>query len=152
MAENLFDVVIGSTPDAGSKRLPPEGPYLARVRGIKIVDGSKGQGIRMEFTLLESLHNEDMTGVELSRVRGVSGTVWVTTAALNNTLRILTRINKEVSGKSVREALEYLPSSEVVLDLVHNTRIAKDGVTVEGPFIEVKGYNSVEWYMANRAA
>lgn len=152
MAENLFDVVIGANSDASSVRMPPEGPYLARVRGVKVVEGSKGKGIRMEFTLLEALHTHDMGDVDLPRVRGVFGTLWVTSAALNNTVRALTRINKVLSGKSISEALEYLPSSEVVLDLVHTTRIAKDGITVEGPFIEVKGYNSVEWYMANKAA
>jgi hypothetical protein len=151
MADNLFDQVVGESSDAPSRRLPPEGPYLARVRGVKRVEGKKGPGIRMEFTLIEPLHSLDMGDVVMSRVRPVAGVLWVTDKSVDITRQNLIRINKDLKDKTFSEAMEYLPSSEVVLDIIHKTRTNDDG-TVEGPFPEIRGYNSVEWFMANKAA
>ncbi len=151
MADNLFDQVIGGSSDEPSRRLPPEGPYLARVRSVKRIEGSKGPGIRMEFTLIEPLHSLDMGDVVMSRVRPVSGALWVTDKSVDITRQNLMRINKDVKGKTFTEAMEILPSSEVVLDIVHKTTTEPDG-SVKGPFPEIRGYNSVEWYTANKVA
>jgi len=149
---DLFDTVIENTAsERPAFRQAPAGDYVATVRAAKIVKANSGtQGIELEFTLLDAMHDSDMTGVDLSKCR-LRDTQWVSEKTLPYVQERLSRIAPETVGNSIRDALDILPGNEVVVNLSHETA-NRDGTPLNTPRLKVERYYSVEWYMANKKA
>jgi hypothetical protein len=149
---DLFDTVVSETAsERPAFRQAPAGNYLAIVRSAKIVKANSGtQGIELEFTLVDPMHDEDMTGVDLSKCR-LRDTQWVTDKTLGYVQERLSRITTEVVGETLRDALDMLPGNEVVVALSHETA-NRDGTPLNTPRLKVERYYSVEWYMNNKRA
>jgi hypothetical protein len=149
---DLFDTVIENTAsERPAFRQAPAGDYIATVRAAKIVKANSGtQGIELEFTLLDAMHDNDMTGVDLSKCR-LRDTQWVSEKTLPYVQERLSRIAPETVGNSIRDALDILPGNEVVVNLSHETQ-NRDGTPLNTPRLKVDRYYSVEWYMANKKA
>lgn len=149
---SLFDVVISETAsERPAFRQAPAGDYLVIVRTAKIVKANSGtQGIELEFTLVDPMHDNDMTGVDISKCR-LRDTQWVTDKTLGYVQERLSRITTEVVGETLRDALDMLPGNEVVVSLSHETA-NRDGTPLNTPRLKVERYYSVDWYMNNKRA
>lgn len=149
---DLFDTVISnSTSERPAFRQAPAGDYLVAVRGAKIVKANSGtQGIELEFTMLEPMHDEDMTGVDLSKCR-LRDTQWVTDKTLQYVQERLSRITPDTVGNSIRDALDILPGNEVVVGISHETQ-RRDGTPLNTPQLKVDRYFSVDWYTSKKRA
>jgi len=149
---DLFDYVISDTAvERPAFRQAPAGDYLATVQSVKLVKANSGtQGIEMAFTLMEPMHNEDMTGVELAKCR-LRDTQWLTEKTLPFVQERLSRITTEVVGGSIRDAMDVLPGNDVVVSLSHETA-NRDGTPLNTPRLKVERYYSVEWYTNNKRA
>ena len=149
---DLFDYVISDTAvERPAFRQAPAGDYLATVQSVKLVKANSGtQVIEMAFTLMEPMHNEDMTGVELAKCR-LRDTQWLTEKTLPFVQERLSRITTEVVGGSIRDAMDVLPGNDVVVSLSHETA-NRDGTPLNTPRLKVERYYSVEWYTNNKRA
>lgn len=149
---DLFDTVISDAAvERPAFRQAPAGDYLATVQSVKLVKANSGtQGIEMVFTIMEPMHNEDMTGVELAKCR-LRDTQWLTEKTLPYVQERLSRITMEVVGGSIRDAMDVLPGNEVVVSLSHETA-NRDGTPLNTPRLKVERYYSVEWYTNNKRA
>lgn len=149
---DLFDTVISDAAvERPAFRQAPAGDYLATVQSVKLVKANSGtQGIEMVFTIMEPMHDEDMTGVELAKCR-LRDTQWLTEKTLPFVQERLSRITMEVVGGSIRDAMDVLPGNEVVVSLSHETA-NRDGTPLNTPRLKVERYYSVEWYTNNKRA
>jgi hypothetical protein len=149
---DLFDTVISDAAvERPAFRQAPAGDYLATVQSVKLVKANSGtQGIEMVFTIMEPMHNEDMTGVELAKCR-LRDTQWLTEKTLPFVQERLSRITMDVVGGSIRDAMDVLPGNEVVVSLSHETA-NRDGTPLNTPRLKVERYYSVEWYTNNKRA
>ena len=149
---SLFDVVISETAsERPAFRQAPAGDYLVIVRSAKIVKANSGtQGIELEYTMVDPMHNNDMEGVDLSKCR-LRDTQWVTDKTLGYVQERLSRITTEVVGETLRDALDMLPGNEVVVSLSHETA-NRDGTPLNTPRLKVERYYSVDWYTNNKKA
>jgi hypothetical protein len=149
---DLFDTVISDAAvERPAFRQAPAGDYLATVQSVKLVKANSGtQGIEMMFTIMEPMHNEDMTGVELAKCR-LRDTQWLTEKTLPFVQERLSRITMDVVGGSIRDAMDVLPGNEVVVSLSHETA-NRDGTPLNTPRLKVERYYSVEWYTNNKRA
>lgn len=149
---DLFDTVISDAAvERPAFRQAPAGDYLATVQSVKLVKANSGtQGIEMVFTIMEPMHDEDMTGVELAKCR-LRDTQWLTEKTLPYVQERLSRITMEVVGGSIRDAMDVLPGNEVVVSLSHETA-NRDGTPLNTPRLKVERYYSVEWYTNNKRA
>ena len=149
---DLFETVIASTTsDRPAFRQAPAGDYLVAIQSVKIVKANSGtQGLQMEFTIREPMHTEDMSGVELSKCR-LNDTQWLTEKTLPYVQERLARISKETVGNTIRDALDILPGSEVIVSLSHETT-NRDGTALNTPRLKVERYYSLDWYGSNRRA
>ena len=151
---DLFDTVINSSAsERPAFRQAPIGDYLAVVQSVKQVQANSGtQGIEITFTLIDPLHDNDMSGVELSKCR-LRDTQWVTEKTLPYVQERLSRIYPVPAGTeyTLREILDDLPGNEVVLTLSHETA-RRDGTPLNTPQLKVDRYYSVEWYTTNKRA
>jgi len=149
---DLFDSVISDTAvERPAFRQAPAGDYLATVQSVKLVKANSGtQGIEIAFTLMEPMHSEDMTGVELAKCR-LRDTQWLTEKTLPYVQERLSRITMEVVGGTIRDAMDVLPGNEVVVSLSHETA-NRDGTPLNTPRLKVERYYSVEWYTNNKRA
>lgn len=149
---DLFDTVVASTTsERPAFRQAPAGDYLVAVRSAKIVKANSGtQGIELEFTMMEPMHSEDMTGVDMAKCR-LRDTQWVTDKTLQYVQERLSRIAPETVGNSIRDALDILPGNEVIVNLSHETQ-NRDGTPLNTPRLKVERYYSVDWYTNNKRA
>lgn len=149
---DLFDTVISDAAvERPAFRQAPAGDYLATVQSVKLVKANSGtQGIELVFTIMEPMHDEDMTGVELAKCR-LRDTQWLTEKTLPFVQERLSRITMEVVGGSIRDAMDVLPGNEVVVSLSHETA-NRDGTPLNTPRLKVERYYSVEWYTNNKRA
>lgn len=149
---DLFDTVISDAAvERPAFRQAPAGDYLATVQSVKLVKANTGtQGIEIMFTIMEPMHSEDMTGVELAKCR-LRDTQWLTEKTLPFVQERLSRITMEVVGGSIRDAMDVLPGNEVVVSLSHETA-NRDGTPLNTPRLKVERYYSVEWYTNNKRA
>lgn len=150
---DLFDSIISNAAsERPAFRQAPPGEYLAKVQGVKTVKANSGtQGLELTFTILEPMNSAlDMEGVELAKCR-LRDTLWVTEKSLEITQQRLGRINPETIGNTIRDALDILPGSEVVVRLSHETQ-NRDGSPLNTPRLKVDAYYSVGWYTENRMA
>lgn len=149
---DLFDTVVSETAsERPAFRQAPAGDYLVIVRSAKIVKANSGtQGIELEFTLVDPMHDNDMDGVDLSKCR-LRDTQWVTDKTLGYVQERLSRITTEVVGETLRDALDMLPGNEVVVSLSHETA-NRDGTPLNTPRLKVERYYSVDWYTNNKKA
>jgi hypothetical protein len=149
---DLFDTVVAITAtERPAFRQAPPGDYLVVVRSAKIVKANSGtQGIELEFTILEAMHNGDMEGVDLSKCR-LRDTQWVTDKTLGFVQERLARIAPEMLGNTLRDALDILPGNEAVVKLSHETT-NRDGTPLNTPRLKIESYYSVEWYTNNKRA
>jgi hypothetical protein len=149
---DLFDTVVAITAtERPAFRQAPPGDYLVVVRSAKIVKANSGtQGIELEFTILEAMHNGDMEGVDLSKCR-LRDTQWVTDKTLGFVQERLARIAPEMLGNTLRDALDILPGNEAVVKLSHETT-NRDGTPLNTPRLKIESYYSVEWYTNNKKA
>lgn len=149
---DLFDTVVSNTAsDRPAFRQAPAGDYLVTVRSAKIVKANSGtQGIELEFTMNEPMHDVDMAGVDLAKCR-LRDTQWVTDKTLQYVQDRLSRITPETVGNSIRDALDILPGNEVIVTLSHETQ-QRDGTPLNTPRLKVDRYYSVEWYTNNKRA
>ena len=149
---DLFDTVISDAAvERPAFRQAPAGDYLATVQSVKLVKANSGtQGIEMVFTIMEPMHDEDMTGVELAKCR-LRDTQWLTEKTLPYVQERLSRITMDVVGGSIRDAMDVLPGNEVVVSLSHETA-NRDGTPLNTPRLKVERYYSVEWYTNNKRA
>lgn len=150
--QDFFETVLErSTTERPTFRQAPAGDYLVTVRSVAATSSKKGtQGLKFTFTMREPMHSEDMTGVDLSRCR-LEDTQWVTEKTLPYLQERLERISPETVGKSVREAMDYLPGNEVVLSISHITHNDK-GEAFNTPILAVDRYYSVDYYMSKKRA
>lgn len=149
---DLFDTVVSNTAaERPAFRQAPAGDYLVIVRSAKIVKANSGtQGIELEYTMVDPLHNNDMEGVDLSKCR-LRDTQWVTDKTLGYVQERLARISADTVGNTLRDALDILPGNEVVVSLSHETA-NRDGTPLNTPRLKVERYYSVDWYMNNKKA
>lgn len=149
---DLFDTVIdATTTDRPAFRQAPIGDYLAVVQSVKPVKANSGtQGIELTFTLIDALHDNDMTGVDLAKCR-LRDTQWITDKTMPYVQERLTRIAPEVKSQTLRDALDILPGNEVILSISHETE-RRDGTPLNTPQLKVDRYYSVEWYTTNKRA
>lgn len=149
---DLFDTVISNTAsERPAFRQAPAGDYLVAVRSAKIVKANSGtQGIELEFTMLEPMHDVDMDGADLSKCR-LRDTQWVTDKTLSYVQDRLARITPDTVGNSIRDALDILPGNEVVVSVSHETQ-RRDGTALNTPQLKVGRYYSVEWYTTKKQA
>lgn len=149
---DLFDTVVSNTAaERPAFRQAPAGDYLVIVRSAKIVKANSGtQGIELEYTMVDPLHNNDMEGVDLSKCR-LRDTQWVTDKTLGYVQERLARISADTVGNTLRDALDILPGNEVVVSLSHETA-NRDGTPLNIPRLKVERYYSVDWYMNNKKA
>jgi hypothetical protein len=149
---DLFDTVVSNTAsERPAFRQAPAGDYLAIVRSAKVVKANSGtQGIELEFTLVDAMHNGDMDGVDMSKCR-LRDTQWVTDKTLGYVQERLARISPDTVGNTLRDALDILPGNEVVVSLSHETA-NRDGTPLNIPRLKVERYYSVEWYTNNKKA
>jgi hypothetical protein len=151
--QDLFDKVISETgTDRPAFRQAPPGDYLVTVRAVKIVTANTtgNKGIELTYTMIDPMHNEDMTDVDLSRCR-LTDTLWVTEKSLPITQDKLVRISPEVKKMTIRDALDVLPGNDVILSLSHET-VDQKGEALRTPRLKVERYYSVDWYMSNKKA
>ena len=149
---DLFDTIVtaGDT-ERPSFRQAPVGDYLASVREARTVTANTGnKGIEVTFTLQENLNGADMEDVDLAKCR-VKDTLWVTEKTIDFVKEKLGRISPETEGISIRDCVDVLPSSEVVLRIAHITH-DREGKELRTPWLEVKGYYTKSWYFANKLA
>ncbi len=149
---DLFDTVVNATAaDRPAFRQAPVGDYLATVQSVKIVKANTGtQGIEVSYTLMEPMHDHDMSGVDLSKCR-MRDTFWISEKSLPIVQERLSRISKETVGNSIRDALDILPGSEVVITVGHETE-DREGKPLNTPRLTASRYYSVDWYMTNKKA
>jgi hypothetical protein len=150
---DLFDKVISETgTDRPPFRQAPPGDYLVTVRSVKIVTANTtgNKGIELTYTMVDPMHGEDMTDVDLSRCR-LTDTLWVTEKSLPITQDKLVRISPEIRKMTIRDALDVLPGNDVVLTLSHET-VDQKGEELRIPRLKVDRYYSVEWYNNNKKA
>ena len=149
---DLFDTVVANTSaERPAFRQAPPGDYLVVSRSAKIVKANSGtQGIELDYTILEAMHNGDMEGVDLSKCR-LRDTQWVTDKTLGYVQERLSRISPDTVGNTLRDALDILPGNEVVVTLSHETA-NRDGTPLNIPRLKVERYYSVEWYTNNKKA
>lgn len=149
---DLFDTVISETAaERPPFRQAPEGDYLVTVQSVKIVKANSGtQGIELTFTMSEPMHNDDMTGVELAKCR-LRDTQWITEKTVGYVQERLSRITPEVTGVTIRDALDILPGNDVVVSISHETA-NRDGTPLNTPRLKVERYYSVDWYTTNKKA
>ncbi len=149
---DLFDTVVSeTTAERPAFRQAPPGDYLVTVQSVKIVKANSGtQGMELTFTIVEPMHNEDMTGVELAKCR-LRDTQWLTEKTLPYVQERLSRITKEVVGETLRDAMDMLPGTDVVVSVSHETA-NRDGTALNTPRLKVERYYSVEWYTTNKKA
>lgn len=153
MAEqDLFDQVIKETAtDRPAFRQAPPGDYLVTVQSVKFVKANNGrQGIELVYTLIEPMHNEDMTGVALAKCR-LSDTMWISEKSIGIVQERLARISKDVVGNTLRDVADILPGNDVVVNISHETQ-NRDGTALNTPRLKVERYYSVDWYMNNKRA
>lgn len=149
---DLFDAVVSNTAaERPAFRQAPPGDYRVTVRSAKIVKANSGtQGIELEFTINEAMHDGDMEGVELSKCR-LRNTEWLTEKTLPYVQERFARIAPETVGNTLRDALDILPGNEVVVTLSHETQ-NRDGTALNTPRLKVERYYSLDWYTANKRA
>lgn len=149
---DLFDTVISETAaERPAFRQAPAGDYLVTVQSVKVVKANSGtQGIELTFTMMEPMHGEDMTGVELAKCR-LRDTQWLTDKTLPYVQERLSRISSEVTGGTLRDALDVLPGNDVVVTVSHETE-NRDGTPLNTPRLRVDRYYSVGWYSTNKKA
>ncbi len=149
---DLFDsVVSNSASERPSFRQAPVGDYLVTVQSVKIVKANSGtQGLELTYTMNEPMHDHDMSDVDLSKCR-LRDTLWVSEKSLSIVQDRLSRINNETVGNSIRDALDILPGSEVVVTVDHETA-NRDGTPLRTPRLTVSRYYSVDWYTNNKKA
>lgn len=152
MSEDLFDTIISNnTSERPAFRQAPEGDYLVTVREAKIITAGTGtKGIEMTFTIQENLNGADLEGVELSKCR-LRDTQYVTDKTAEYVVERLGRINPETVGQTIRDSLDLLPGSEVVVKIKHVTH-NRQGEELRTPWLEVSGYYSKAWYFDNKMA
>jgi len=63
----------------------------------------------------------------------------------------LSRIEPSTVGSSIRDAMDLLPGSEVVVTVSHETQ-NRDGTPLNTPRLVVDRYYSVGWYTTNKRA
>lgn len=143
---DLFDTVISNTAaDRPAFRQAPAGEYLATVQSVKIVKANSGtQGLEITFTMIDPLHPHDMTGVDLSKCR-LRDTLWISEKSLPVVQDRLARISKDTVGNSIRDAVDILPGSDVVVSVAHETE-NRDGTPLNTPRLTVSRYYSVDTY------
>lgn len=143
---DLFDTVISNTAaDRPAFRQAPAGEYLATVQSVKIVKANSGtQGLEITFTMIDPLHPHDMTGVDLSKCR-LRDTLWISEKSLPVVQDRLARISKDTVGNSIRDAVDILPGSDVVVSVAHETE-NRDGTPLNTPRLAVARYYSVDSY------
>lgn len=149
---DLFDTVVSNTAaERPAFRQAPVGDYLVVIKAAKAVKANSGtQGIELDFTLREAMGSQDLDGVDLAKCR-LRDTQWVTEGTLPFVQERLARINPETVGNSIRDSLDILPGSEVVVSVEHETQ-NRDGTVLNTPRLTVKRYYSVEWYTKNKRA
>lgn len=149
---DLFDTVVSNTAaERPAFRQAPVGDYLVTVRSVQIVTAKKGtQGLELTYTMNEPMHDHDMTGVDLAKCR-LRDTFWVTENSLPIVQDRLSRINTDTVGNSIRDALDILPGSDVVVTVAHETE-NRDGTPLNTPRLAASRYYSVEWYTTNKKA
>lgn len=150
---DLFDSIISNAAsERPAFRQAPPGEYFVKVQGAKPVKANSGtQGLEITFTLVEPAQKTlDMEGVELAKCR-LRDTLWVTEKSLTVTQEKLSRINSETIGNTIRDAIDILPGSDVVVRLSHETQ-NRDGSPLNTPRLKVDAYYSVDWYTENRMA
>jgi hypothetical protein len=150
---DLFDSIISNNAsERPAFRQAPPGEYFAKVQGVKTVKANSGtQGLELTFTLVEPAQKTiDMEGVELAKCR-LRDTLWVTEKSLTVTQEKLSRINSDTVNNTIRDALDILPGSDVVVRLSHETQ-NRDGSPLNTPRLKVDAYYSVGWYSENRMA
>jgi hypothetical protein len=149
---DLFDAVISNTAsERPAFRQAPAGDYLVMVQSVKIVKANSGtQGLELTFTMNEAMHSEDMTGVDLSKCT-LRDTQWLTEKTLPYVQERLSRIEPSTVGSSIRDAMDLLPGSEVVVTISHETQ-NRDGTPLNRPRLKVDRYYSVGWYTTNKRA
>ena len=149
---DLFDTIVANTAaERPAFRQAPPGDYLVVVRSAKIVKANSGtQGIELEFTMVDAMHDGDMDGVDMSKCR-LRDTQWVTDKTLGYVQERLSRISPDTVGNTLRDALDILPGNETVVTLSHETA-NRDGTPLNIPRLKVERYYSVEWYTNNKKA
>ena len=149
---DLFDTVVSETAaERPAFRQAPPGDYRVTVQSAKMVKANSGtQGIEIAFTMAEPMHDADMAGVELAKCR-LKDTQWVTEKTIGYVQERLYRVTPEVSGETLREALDILPGNDLVVSVSHETA-NRDGTPLNTPRLKVDRYYSVEWYTTNKRA
>ena len=149
---DLFDTVVSNTTaERPAFRQAPVGDYLVTVQSVKIVKANSGtQGLELTYTMVEPMHDHDMTGVDLAKCR-LRDTLWVSEKSLPIVQDRLSRINTDTVGNSIRDALDILPGSDVVVTVAHETE-NRDGTPLNTPRLAASRYYSVEWYTTNQKA
>ena len=149
---DLFDTVVATTAsERPAFRQAPVGDYLVTVQSVKIVKANSGtQGLELTYTMNEPMHDHDMSGVDLSKCR-LRDTFWISEKSLSIVQDRLSRISKDTVGNSIRDALDILPGSEVVVTVGHETE-NRDGTALNIPRLTVSRYYSVDWYTTNKKA
>ena len=149
---DLFDTVVSNTAaERPAFRQAPAGDYLVTVQSVKIVKANSGtQGLELTYTMNEPMHDHDMSGVGLSKCR-LRDTFWISEKSLSIVQDRLSRISKDTVGNSIRDALDILPGSEVVVTVAHETE-NRDGTALNIPRLTVSRYYSVDWYTTNKKA
>lgn len=151
-SDDVFDKIIGENlSDGPSFRQAPPGAYLAMIRSVtKTTSKLNNPGLKLDFTLIEALHGEDMTGVQLSKCRA-NTVLWLTPAALPYTQSTLRILNPGTNGKTIRDAMDILPGTELVIIVSHTTHDS-NGKELNIPWLNVENTYTVEWYNKKHAA
>jgi len=76
---------------------------------------------------------------------------WISEKSLPIVQERLARISQDTVGNSIRDALDILPGSEVVITVAHETE-NRDGTPLNTPRLTASRYYSVDWYMTNKKA
>jgi len=151
-SDDVFDSIIGkNTSERPAFRQAPPGAYTAMIRSVtKTTSKKNNHGLKLDFTLIEALHDEDMTGVQLSKCRADT-VLWLTEAALPYTQSTLRILNPDTNGKTIRDAMDILPGTELVVIVSHRTH-DENGEEFKIPWLKIDNTYSVEWYNKKHAA
>lgn len=149
---DLFDTVINSTAsERPAFRQAPAGDYLVTVQSVKIVKANSGtQGLELTFTMQDPLHDEDVSGVELSKCI-LRDTQWLTEKTLPYVQERLARISPDTVGNTIRDSMDILPGNDVVVSVSHETA-NRDGTPLNIPRLKIDRYYSVEYYTNRKRA
>jgi hypothetical protein len=132
---SVLDKTIGDGLKQGAFKVIPTGRYVLRVVDCAVRTAQTKEGPKevadLKVAVQAPLDDQNLDGVNIEKQR-VSGSLWLTDAAMGPTSRAIKAINPDIPDTMpIRDSLELLTGRDFGGVLIHKTRGNSDRVNVE---------------------